>query len=450
MKRQGRKDIDPIWFSPVLVLVVVGIVALTATIYLGTFRSFAVVTLVSDRSGLIMETRAPVKLRGVQVGEVVSIAPQLNSAKIELKLFPDQLRHIPNNVQAEIRATTIFGGKYVDLVVPAEPSKSPLAAGAVLQALNVTVEVNTVFENLQTVLKAIDPAKLNAILSAIAEGVRGKGDQLGQAISSTNNVLVAINPRMPTARQDIRDLATTADIYSGAAQHIIDILDATSVTADTIGTHRSDVDALLLSAVGFGKSGVDVVGGNAPTLVNALKLLEPTTALLLKYQPTFTCTLLGVKNNVDNGYAIGGNGKAAIMDATLLFGDDPYRYPDNLPVVNASGGPGGRPSCGSLPDVANNYPVKYLVADTGYGTGVDIRPNPGIPHPFWVDFLPVTRGIPQPPSYRIVGPPAIGPVPYPGAPPYGAPQYGPDGTPLYPPPPGAPPPAPAPADTPNP
>ena len=53
-----------------------------------------------------------------------------------------------------------------------------------------------------------------------------------------------------------------------------------------------------------------------------------------------------------------------IMDAGLLMGDDPYRYPDNLPIVNAKGGPGGKPSCGSLPDVSKNYPVKYLVTDT--------------------------------------------------------------------------------------
>ena len=53
---------------------------------------------------------------------------------------------------------------------------------------------------------------------------------------------------------------------------------------------------------------------------------------------------------------LGGNGKSVIMDAALLMGDDPYRYPDNLPIVNATGGPGGKPSCGSLPDISKNYP----------------------------------------------------------------------------------------------
>jgi phospholipid/cholesterol/gamma-HCH transport system substrate-binding protein len=120
------------------------------------------------------------------------------------------------------------------------------------------------------------------------------------------------------------------------------------------------------------------------------------------------------------------------MDAALLFGDDAYRYPDNLPKVNATGGPGGRPSCGSLPDVSANFPVKALVTDTGWGTGLDIRPNPGIGFPGFANYLPVTKGIPEPPRIHHEGPPAPGPIPYPGAPPYGAPEYGPDGTPLYP------------------
>jgi phospholipid/cholesterol/gamma-HCH transport system substrate-binding protein len=159
----------------------------------------------------------------------------------------------------------------------------------------------------------------------------------------------------------------------------------------------------------------------------------------VKYNPELTCLLVGAdKTLVDHAAISGGaNGKSLVMDAALLLGDDAYRYPDNLPVNGAKGGPGGKPGCGSLPDVAQNWPVRYVVADTGFGTGMDIRPNPGIGFPGYANYLPVTRGVPEPPSIRYPGGPAPGPIPYPGAPPYGAPLYGPDGTPLYP---GVPPP----------
>jgi phospholipid/cholesterol/gamma-HCH transport system substrate-binding protein len=400
--RARRQGIDPIWFAPVLIVVVVSAVVITTFLFAGTFRSFVPATLVSDRAGLVMEPRAAVKLRGVPVGEVASIGAQRNSSKLNLKLFPDAVPYIPSNVQAEIKATTAFGSKYVDLIVPDDPSPTPLRAGAVLHSRNVTVEVNTVFQNLQAVLDSIDPAKLNAILSAVAESLRGKGAAIGQAISDTNKVLLAVNPRMPTLRRDFQALDDTADIYSRATQDILTALDGVATTADTLTTQSADLDAILTSALGFGRAGFDVLGGNEPNLVRTINLLEPTTSLLMKYQPSLTCLLVGSKWLMDElTPALGGNGKSAILDATVLFGDDAYRYPQHLPKVNATGGPGGKPGCGSLPDPSANYPVRQLVTDTGFGTDPsDIRTNPGIGHPWYVDFFPVTRPAPEPPSYR--------------------------------------------------
>lgn len=447
VKRTRRHDeVDPLWWAPVPILVIIAVIVITGLLFSGALRKTVPLTVVSDRTGLIMEDGAKVKLRGVQIGRVVSIAsgraadgallPQLG-----LKIDSGPFRYLPSNVEAEIKASSAFGAKYVDLVVP-ETGASPeaLKPGAVLRSRNVTVEVNTVFENLQTVLRSIDPAKLNSVLAAIAEGVRGKGERMGQAITDTNKVLLAVNPRMETVREDWRLFGQTVGAYSAAAQDILSILDSFSTTSRTITGQAAALDDLLLTAVGFSESGITVFGANQPDLVRALNTLEPTTALFDKYSPSFTCLFQGAQWFLDNGGrdALGGNGKSVVMDAALLAGDDPYRFPDNLPVVNAKGGPGGRPGCGSLPDPTKNFPVKYLVTDTGFGTGLDVRPNPGIGFPGFNNYFPVTKGMPLDPVIRFPGPPAPGPWPaYPGAPPYGAAEYAPDGTPLYPPPPGS-------------
>jgi phospholipid/cholesterol/gamma-HCH transport system substrate-binding protein len=445
-----RGKIDPIWWAPVLFVVIAVLSTVTVLLFNGTLRKSVPLTLVSDRAGLVMENGAKVKLRGVQVGEVTSIgadtAARTDLSKLNLKMYPGPFQYLPSNVEAEIKSSTAFGAKYVDLIVPEDGGSSDrLKPGAVLHSRNVTVEVNTVFENLQAVVHSIDPAKLNSVLSAVAESVRGKGERIGQAITAANNVLLAVNPRMPTVRQDWQLFGKTAEAYSDAAQDILSVLDSFSTTSATISTNAKSLDALLLSAVGFSQSGINTIGGNQSNLVRAINILDPTTALFMKYSPTYKCLFQGAQWFLDHGGrdALGGNGKSVIMDAALLMGDDPYRYPDNLPITNAKGGPGGKPSCGSLPDVSKNFPVKYLVTDTGFGTGLDIRPNPGIGFPGIANYFPVTKANPEPPRIRYPGGPAPGPYPaYPGAPPYGAPEYGPDGTPLYPPPPGAPPPSP--------
>jgi phospholipid/cholesterol/gamma-HCH transport system substrate-binding protein len=440
--RSRRGKIDPVWWAPVPVVVIAALSMLTALLFEGTLRETIPLTLVSERAGLVMENGAKVKLRGVQVGEVESIsadaAARTDLSKLTLKMDPGPFKYLPSNVEAEIKSSTAFGAKYVDLIVPPDASSTPLQSGAVLHSRNVTVEVNTVFENLQAVVHSIDPAKLNAVLSAVAESVRGKGDRIGLAITDANNVLLAVNPRMPTVRRDWQLFGQTAAAYSDAAQDILSILDSFSTTSQTISSHARSLDELLLSAVGFSQSGINTIGGNQPNLVRAMNILDPTTALLMKYSPTYTCLFQGAQWFLDHGGrdALGGNGRSVIMDAGLLFGDDPYRYPDNLPIVNAKGGPGGKPSCGSLPDVSKNFPVKYLVTDTGFGTGLDIRPNPGIGFPGIANYFPVTKANPEPPRIRYPGGPAPGPPsPYPGGPPYGAPEYGPEPAP---PPPSAP------------
>jgi phospholipid/cholesterol/gamma-HCH transport system substrate-binding protein len=435
--------LHPAWFTLILLVVFAVLIWLTSALFTGTLRSHVPVTLTSDRAGLVMETNAKVKLRGVQVGRVAQITGGKEPVVLQLEIDPDQIPYIPANVEAQIRATTVFGAKFVDLVYPDDPSPKRLAAGQVLKSRNVSTEVNTVFQNVVQVLNQIDTAKLNSTLSALAEGVRGQGQRIGQATTDANQVLLQLNPRNETIRADWQALKGFNDAYSAAAQDILAVLNAASTTSTTITGHTKQLDALLLATIGLSNSGISLLAPNQANLIKAINVLEPTTNLLYKYNPEYTCLLVGAKTILDTGgyESAGGNGRSLVLDTSLALGDDPYHYPTNLPVIGAKGGPGGKPGCGSLPDVAKNWPVRNLVTNTGFGTGIDWRPNPGIGFPAWANYLPVTRAVPEPPSIRnLFGGPAIGPIPYPGAPAYGADLYAPDGTPLWPGLPPAPPP----------
>lgn len=428
--------LHPAWHT--LILLVIGAVSiwLTYALFTGTLKSVVPVTVTSDRSGLVMETNAKVKLRGVQVGRVAAVIGGREPVALKLEIDPGQVKYIPANVQAQIRATTVFGAKFVDLVYPPHPSPQRLRAGQVIHSRNVTTEVDTVFQNVVDVLDQIDPVKLNSTLSALAEGLRGRGERIGEATTAANQVLLALNPRNPTIRADFRALTAFNNTYGVAAQDILATLNALSTTSATITRHAEPLDALLLATIGLSESGISLLAPNQANLIEGVNVLEPTTHLLHKYDPEYTCLLVGAKSLLDHGGYEGpggADGRTLMLDTALALGDDPYRYPDNLPIIGAKGGPGGRPGCGSLPDVAQNWPVRNLVTDTGFGTGMDWRPNPGIGFPGWGNWLPVTRGTPEPPNIRdLFGGPAPGPIPYPGAPAYGAGLYAPDGTPLWP------------------
>src|SRR5690242_13118659 len=95
-----RDRIDPIWWAPVLLLVIAAVSTLTVLLFNGTLRKTVPLTLVSDRAGLVMENGAKVKFRGVQIGEVESIGAEFGSSKLKLKMDPGPFRYLPSNIEA--------------------------------------------------------------------------------------------------------------------------------------------------------------------------------------------------------------------------------------------------------------------------------------------------------------------------------------------------------------
>jgi phospholipid/cholesterol/gamma-HCH transport system substrate-binding protein len=226
-------------------------------------------------------------------------------------------------------------------------------------------------------MQHIDPAKLNATLSSISDGLSGRGSQLGETLVTANQYLSAVNPHLPQLQNDFQQSATVANMYANAAPDFMGILDHFSITADTVTTQQDNLNTLLLSAIGFGNTGTEVGNENKPKFVSANDRLVPTTELLAKYSPQYPCMLQTAVTSGDvMEKAIDKTGYSLSVDAALLFGDNMYEYPKHLPKLNAKGGPGGQPGCFAA-ITKEMYPQPYLVTDTGVNLAdaTSIRPN---------------------------------------------------------------------------
>ncbi|AWK76522.1 hypothetical protein CBI38_34665 (plasmid) [Rhodococcus oxybenzonivorans] len=354
-----------------------GIVSLCLVQFRGGFDRYDTFTLRADRSGLVMDPGAKVQMHGVQIGKVSRVDMTDGSATLQLEVEPKWADLIPSNASAEIKATTAFGSKYVAINVPTNPSADRLHPGSTITSTNVTTEVNTLFESLTSVMGHIDPAKLNATLTAVADGLSGRGAKLGETLTTSNQYLSALNPHLPQLQEDFRQSAIVANTYAGVVPDVMGVLDNASTTSDTITQQEKDVGGLLLAAIGFGTTATDVGNENVDGFVASNDHLVPTTELLAEYSPEYPCLLnasvLGgkVMNN-----AVAETGYSLTVDAALLLGDNVYEYPKNLPKVAAKGGPGGKPGC--YPTITKDlYPTPYLVADTGasIADSTSIKPN---------------------------------------------------------------------------
>lgn len=354
----GRNYLPPL-LGLATVLIIGLIFAVAVGLFQGSFTETVPVTVISQRAGLVMNPDAKVKLRGVQVGKVSSIEPLPNGeAAIHLAMDPSQMHFIPGNVLVNIASSTVFGAKSVELVPPDQPSAQRLRAGQTLQGQHVMVEINTVFQQLVSVLSHIDPPKLNESLGALAQAFSGRGPQLGQSLSDLDSFLAKLEPSLPAFRHDLAVLPAVSNAYADAAPDLVKTAANATRISKTIVEEQHNLDALLISAIGLADIGNDVLSANRQPLTNALHLLVPTTDLTNEYNPALTCAFGGLVQ-MTHGAPL--SEPSINISASLTWGAERYRYPTNLPKVAATGGP----QCVGLPHLPFNTAPPQLIADTG-------------------------------------------------------------------------------------
>jgi len=375
----------------VLLVIVAVLATLIAMQFRGTFKSRTVLSVVSPRAGLVVDPGSKVTLNGVEIGRVTGIAttPEDDGqqALLSLEVDPQYLPLIPDNVVADVRASTVFGNKYVAFSSPESPSAQHVSSGARIVAQSVTTEFNTLFETVMGISEKVDPVKLNQTLSATAEALTGLGGRFGLSLEHANVILDDLNPRMPQLRNDIAQAAALADLYADASPDLFSGLEAAATTAATFNAERRNIDEALMAAVGFGGTAADTFERATPYLIRGASDLVPTTKLLDDYHGMILCT---TRNYHDVqplvARTLGGNGYSLDQSGTLLgFGaPNAYVYPDNLPRVNAHGGPEGRPGCWQKV-TKELYPFPYLVMDTG----VSIAPynHVELGSPMFIDYV---------------------------------------------------------------
>lgn len=334
----------------------------------GDFATYSTVTLLADRAGLVVERGAKVTFNGVEIGRVAQIVPDpAGGARLTLDVDPDVMAVIPANAGAEIRATTVFGNKYISLMSPQKPAEQRLSDGSVLRSAAVTTEFNTLFETVTAIAEHVDPVKLNQTLSATAEALNGLGDRFGESVENGNRILADFDGLMPQWRADVRSLAALADIYADAAPDLLDGLASAVTTARTLSARTGDIDAALMAAVGFAEPATSVFERGGPYLKRGASDLLPTSRLLDDYRGMMFCT---IRNYAEVAPEItrvlgGDNGYSLRAAGTITGAGNPFVYPDNLPRVNARGGPEGRPGCWQK-ITRDLWPNPYLVMDTGF------------------------------------------------------------------------------------
>ncbi|WP_176445496.1 MCE family protein [Blastococcus mobilis] len=342
-----RRRAQGIGFLVVLVL----LLGLSVASYNKAFTEVATVTLETDTAGNQLQEASDVKVRGVIVGDVREVEATADGATIELAIDPDHLEQIPADVSARLLPKTLFGERFVSLVLPERPSGERLADGDVIgqDRTENAIELQRVIDDTLPLLQAVHPDDLSFTLGAVADALRGRGDDLGANLAATGDYIGEINTVLPQLQADISGLADFAETYQGAADDLLAVLDNLAVTNTTV----VDQAEQLRRTFSVGTSSSNVTAGflerNERNLISLAETSRPVLGLFAEYSPVYPCLLEGLARSVPRiGESFGQDGDPA-LNLNIQFPlppRNPYQ-PGDQPVY-ADTAP---PDCRGLDDI---------------------------------------------------------------------------------------------------
>jgi virulence factor Mce-like protein len=330
-------------------VVVALLLGLTVAIYNKAFTKIVPVTLQASSAGNQLNLGADVKVRGLLVGEVRSIKSNGDRATLKLALEPGKVKDIPDNVEARILPKTLFGEKYVDLVIPPKPSTQPIVAHDVIaeDRSSTAIETEKVLNDLMPLLRTVQPEKLNETFSALADALsNGRGEELGSTLAATDDYLKEFNKHLPALSTDISGMADLADILNSAEPDLVNWLSNVGVTMQTLAQKSDTLANFLRGTAGFADTTHDILADNESRLISLastsrpiLQTIESDAAYL---PPTFN-GLSQLAPLFKKVFGVGPNRNWLHIKLILLPPKGAYQAPRDCPRYGSQAGP----NCGT-------------------------------------------------------------------------------------------------------
>ncbi|WP_328501047.1 MCE family protein [Streptomyces sp. NBC_00457] len=283
-------------YGVVFIAVLALLLSLSVAVYRQAFTPVVRITLEADSLGNQLDRRADVKLRGLLVGEVRAVRADGTKATLDIALKPEHVSYIPADVHARLLPKTLFGEKYVDLVVPAGSSARSIRAGDVItqDRTRVGIELQQLLNDLLPLLRTVRPGELNATLSAFATALEGRGDRIGANLTRVEAYLRKLNPHLPSLKEDIARFADVAEVYGDAAPDLMRILRNTVTTSRTLVEKKDQLAAALTSTTAAAGTAGGFLDRTGDRLITLGRVSRPTLDLFARYSPEYPCLLDGL------------------------------------------------------------------------------------------------------------------------------------------------------------
>lgn len=281
-----------------------GYIALVLAILAGTWLTYnqvftdrSEITLTTGTLGNALLEGSDVKLNGVPVGTVDRIEPRDGGATLTLALRPDVLDDLSTTTTARLLPKTLFGERYVALMVPSTKGTTLEPGDTIAQdSSSAAVELEEVFDQLLPVLQAIQPDKLSAMLGELAQMLRGNGDDIGSTLVAWGEYLHKLNPLAPRMLDDLESVGRVAETYAVAAPDLVDALDSMTTTSATLVDQRTEVNDLFANVIVAADDTREFIAANESTITVLSQQSRRALEAVAPYAAQFPCLFKSLRD----------------------------------------------------------------------------------------------------------------------------------------------------------
>jgi phospholipid/cholesterol/gamma-HCH transport system substrate-binding protein len=227
-----------------------------------------------DVTGLIVDDN--VKVSGVVIGKVTSVATKDGKAVVEMKI-DNQHDDLPRSgTTAAIRWRNLIGQRYVYLY-PGKKGGEALQDGDEIERTTSVVDLGELFDRLGPIVTAIDPAQVNNLLDTLTQALDGREDKVGKALDDLATLAKGLATRDEAIGRLVTNLDTVAATLDRRDVQIDAMVQNLISLSESFGDNTATLDAALTELGKFGTDLNHVLSTNSTELDRLLTNLAQVT-----------------------------------------------------------------------------------------------------------------------------------------------------------------------------
>jgi phospholipid/cholesterol/gamma-HCH transport system substrate-binding protein len=193
---------------------------------------------------------ANVTYRGVTIGRVESVGLSKDGVVADMRLNTDT--PVPDNVTATVKSVSAIGEQYIDLVPPADASKSLLRNGSTIDRDRTAIgqDIAGLLRQADTLVSSVSNSRLQDLLKETFNAFNGSGPELARLIQSSRLLVDEANSNYDQTTQLIDQAGPFLDAQVRSGDNIKSLADGLARFTTELQQADPQVRKLLATAPG--------------------------------------------------------------------------------------------------------------------------------------------------------------------------------------------------------